>query len=324
MNPWRRVRGWIAAHPFFADTLLAAAVSTFEVFAVLNSPTIVEGIEYRKPTTLALLLLLSSTVPIAWRRTAPMAVLVVTVVTAIAYEAMGFVSAPAALGALIALYTVVAHSDRRRSFYGAGIAAVGIVVVLLTARWGSDPNGIALNLIVFLTAWLVGDNVRTRRQRLAALEERAERAEQTRTAEAQRAVAEERTHIARELHDVVAHSLSVIIVQAGAARRVIDKEPARAVGALVAIETTGREAMNEMRRLLTVLRTDGESPGPRPQPTMPQCRSRNRGDRDRERTGTPARSCTDRVPDRAGSTDELAETCRTGSRRNRACALRRV
>ena len=268
MTFWRRPREWFSAHPFFADALLAAAVSAFEVFAVLNSPTIAEGIEYRKPTVLALLVLLTSTVPIAWRRTAPMAVLVVTVVTAIAYEAMGFVSAPAALGALIALYTVVAHSDRRRSFYGAGIAAVGIVVVLLTARWGSDPNGIALNLIVFLTAWLVGDNVRTRRQRLAALEERAERAEQTRTAEAQRAVAEERTHIARELHDVVAHSLSVIIVQAGAARRVIEKEPVRAVGALVAIETTGREAMNEMRRLLTVLRTDGESPGPRPQPTL--------------------------------------------------------
>jgi len=268
MTYWRQLRGWITAHPFIVDAFLAAGVSVSIVAAVLNSPTLHEGVEYREPTTFALLLLLCSTVPIAWRRTAPMTVLIVTAVTSTLYEVLGFVSAPAGVGALIALYTVVAHSDRRRSVYGAGVAVVGIVVLLFTARWVVDPSSITLNVIIFGTVWLFGDNVRTRRLRLSALEERAERAEQTRTAEAHRAVAVERTHIARELHDVVAHSVSVMIVQAGAARRVIDKDPARAVGALTAIETTGREAMNEMRRMLTVLREDGDSVGARPQPTM--------------------------------------------------------
>jgi len=268
MISWRRLREWISAHPLVADTLLAGVVSAFELVVVLGSPTTFAGIEYREPTLFAILLLLCSTVPVAWRRTAPMTVLVVTVVTGVAYEAMGFVSAPAGLGGLVALYTVVAYCDRRRSFYAAGITVLGIAVLLSTARWAVDPTSMALNVVIFSTAWLFGDNVRTRRQRLAALEERAERAEQTRTAEAQRAVAVERTHIARELHDVVAHSVSVMIVQAGAARRVIDKDPARAVTALNAIEATGREAMNEMRRMLTVLREDGESVGARPQPSM--------------------------------------------------------
>ena len=98
---------------------------------------------------------------------------------------------------------------------------------------------------------------------MASLEERAERAEQTRAAEAERAVAEERTRIARELHDVVAHSMSVMVVQAGAARRVVDTDPAQAAEALQAIEDTGRDALAEMRRLLGVLREDAALGRPR-------------------------------------------------------------
>ena len=140
--------------------------------------------------------------------------------------------------------------------------------MLLTARWEVTIGSIASNIIIFATVWLIGDNLQTRRANVAALRERAERAEQTRAAEAQRAVAEERTRIARELHDVVAHSMSVMLVQTGAARRVLDTDPAQATAALEAVEATGRDAMKEMRRLLGVLREDTAPSTLAPQPSL--------------------------------------------------------
>ena len=169
---------------------------------------------------------------------------------------------------LIALYTAAAHLDRRRSLQAATFTAVGLAIVLLTARWEVTIGSIASNIIIFATVWLIGDNLQTRRANVAALRERAERAEQTRAAEAQRAVAEERTRIARELHDVVAHSMSVMLVQTGAARRVLDTDPAQATAALEAVEATGREAMKEMRRLLGVLREDSAPSALAPQPSL--------------------------------------------------------
>ena len=112
------------------------------------------------------------------------------------------------------------------------------------------------NLAIFAMAWLVGDNVQVNRTRVADLAERAGRAERERQAEALRAAGEERSRIARELHDIIAHSLSVMIVQAGGARRVLSREPGQAAEALASIESTGRQAMTEMRRLLGVLRDD--------------------------------------------------------------------
>ena len=145
-----------------------------------------------------------------------------------AYEAFGYPTQFSTVGVLIALYTAAAHLDRRRSLQAATFTAVGLAIVLLTARWEVTVGSIASNIVIFATVWLIGDNLQTRRANVAALRERAERAEQTRAAEAQRAVAEERTRIARELHDVVAHSMSVMVVQAGAARRVLDTDPAQA------------------------------------------------------------------------------------------------
>ena len=150
----------------------------------------------------------------------------------------------------------------------ATFTAVGLAIVLLTARWEVTIGSIASNIVIFATVWLIGDNLQTRRANVAALRERAERAEQTRAAEAQRAVAEERTRIAREMHDVVAHSMSVMLVQTGAARRVLDTDPAQAAAALQAVEATGRDAMQEMRRLLGVLREDQVPASLAPQPSL--------------------------------------------------------
>ncbi|MCP3990317.1 MAG: sensor histidine kinase, partial [Actinomycetia bacterium] len=146
-----------------------------------------------------------------------------------------------------------------RHFWGVYALTTAVVLVGIISD-GEDLPLIALpsNIIMLAAAWILGDNLRTRRNYLHELEEKAVRTEAQREAEARRAVSEERTRIARELHDVVAHSVSVMVVQAGAARRILDQDPAQAADALTAIETTGRESLTEMRRVLGVLRSDDE------------------------------------------------------------------
>jgi signal transduction histidine kinase len=110
--------------------------------------------------------------------------------------------------------------------------------------------------------------MRRRRQRIADLEDRAAALERERGLEADRAVGLERARIARELHDIVAHALSIMVVQSGAARRVLATQPALATEALVNVEATGREALVEMRRLLGVLRSEGDTTQLAPQPSL--------------------------------------------------------
>jgi signal transduction histidine kinase len=119
-------------------------------------------------------------------------------------------------------------------------------------------------------AWVAGDRTRTRRAYLDQLEERARRAEREREEDARRATEEERNRIARELHDVVAHNVSVIAVQAGAARTTSQGDAARSVETLGLIERTARSTLSELRALLGVLRKNEDAPLLRPQPTLEQ------------------------------------------------------
>jgi signal transduction histidine kinase len=145
-----------------------------------------------------------------------------------------------------------------------------ILVVAFNAkyqRW--SPADLISEGVLMATAWILGDNLRTRRAYTASVEERAARLEQEQLDSASRAVNEERARIARELHDVVAHSVSVMVVQAGAARRVMDRDPDRAADALSSIESSGRQALDELRRLLAMLRHYGDQrPALSPQPTI--------------------------------------------------------
>ena len=137
---------------------------------------------------------------------------------------------------------------------------LGVAVDLQPAKVAVLATYIESELGVGL-AWLAGWNLRHRRARWAELQARAERLEREREEEARRAVTEERLRIARELHDVIAHSMSVIAVQSAVGNHVIDTQPAEARQALAAIEATSRSALTEMRRLLGVLRQDGEPRG---------------------------------------------------------------
>jgi signal transduction histidine kinase len=214
-------------------------------------------------------LALLETVPLASRRTAPMAVLATTGLATVAASALGFDSAIGGLAVLIALYSVAAHTDRRSSLIALGITAVALgIAVVFSASRGAGSDVYFGNLLLYGSAWLVGDNRRVQRAYTRELEARAARLEHDREIEATRAVTEERGRIARELHDVVTHSVTVMTVQASAARRVVRTSPDDADTALAAIESTGRDALAEMRRLLGVLRTDDADADLRPQPGL--------------------------------------------------------
>jgi len=134
------------------------------------------------------------------------------------------------------------------------------------ASWNGDES--VLHVIVFAAAaWILGDNLRTKRAYYRELEERAERLEREREQNVRRAAAEEQARIARELHDVIAHSVSVMVVQAAAAGDVFGKHPERAREALRSIEESGRSALTELRRLLGIVRTREQS-SREPQPGL--------------------------------------------------------
>lgn len=259
---------WLRTHPFVADALLALVLTVVSLLGLVA--TTPSGVDYRDDDALVVVLILLSTVPVAWRRKTPCGVLVVAGVASVAIEAMHYYVGIGGLGVLVALYSVGAHtSDRRRSILGFAFALAGVAVVYLVTPTGFDLGGMLSNYVLFGTAWILGDNLQTRRAYVRSLEERALLSEAAVREEARQAVTAERTRIARELHDVVAHSVSVMVVQAGAARRVLAKDPDRASEAMASIESTGRQSLNELRRLLGMLRrAEGAETGRDPQPTI--------------------------------------------------------
>ena len=162
---------------------------------------------------------------------------------------------PVPYAGLVALYSVATHATRRLALAAGGVAVCAITLALLVDA-DADYEDVLVTYLLFSTAWLLGMSVRNRRERAVELEERAAALERTRAAEAQRAVVEERNRIARELHDVVAHHVSVIVVQAEAGPVAVDRNPEQAVAAFDAISATGKLVLTEMRRLLGVLRAD--------------------------------------------------------------------
>jgi len=209
-----------------------------------------------------------TTFTIGCRREYPTAVFGVLASAAIIQWAAG-VRLVADVALLIALYTVAPHRDRRHWLPAAAVLEIG--VVLASVRFAPAGDGV-FGSIVFLTglvtaALFLGTTVRTRRDYLSALEDRAERLERERDQQARLAATAERTRIAREMHDVVAHSLSVVVALADGAAAAQRTDPSEAETAMRQVAATGRQALTEMRRLLGVLR-DEEPAARAPQPTL--------------------------------------------------------
>jgi signal transduction histidine kinase len=213
-----------------------------------------------------LLLSLVSTVPLAFRRRYPVAVLLVIGASMLGWLFRGGESPSAVfLAFFLAIFSAGAYaSDRRHS-----LLAYGVLGVLFTAIWWSSGQLDSWLVFIYVFAsgiWLAGDLLRTRTLEARDHERRAVELERQRSDALLKAAAEERARIARELHDVIAHNLSVVVIQAGAAQRVLDEQPEEAREALRQVEETGRVAMTEMRRLLGVLRKGDDDPLTVPQP----------------------------------------------------------
>jgi signal transduction histidine kinase len=225
------------------------------------------------PIVVGLALLLVQVLPLLWRRTHPSLVLLLVAGAFGARVLLGFSPGIAGLGLLVAMYSVAAYELRARRVFFLVAAGLGFVAGFVVFGVTGNPRSLAITVpsVFFAAAWLVGDYLRTRRAYVAQLEERAGRLERERDQDRRLAADEERTRIARELHDVVAHDVSVIAIQAGAARAVHASRPEAAAQALGLIETTARDTLIELNRLLGVLRgSNGTSPDRSPQPGISQ------------------------------------------------------
>ncbi|MET7304013.1 histidine kinase [Embleya sp. NPDC005575] len=251
-----RVVTFARRHPIWADTTLTAALLLlFEAGNLLRlSGWAMFGV--------------ALTLPLALRRRAPVAVFaVISIVALVQWVADARTGADASL--LIALYTVAASCDRRRTVYALAVVEVGVVLAIV--RWTADGFrfGAFVGLSAMaLTAAVLGANLRTRRRYLAALEERAQRLEREQQQQAELAVAAERSRIAREMHDIVTHNLSVMVALADAATMTVHSKPERSAAAMEQVSGTGRQALTEMRRFLGVLHEDEPDAARHPQPDL--------------------------------------------------------
>ncbi|MFE3518330.1 sensor histidine kinase [Streptomyces sp. NPDC059166] len=216
---------------------------------------------------------------VALRRRAPERMLLLAILMGLAQLAFGVRPRVPDFAMLVITYTVATVGERRaaRLALGCALTAAGLSRLRWpdeapTGGWVQTTGYVVIMTVPFVLAWVLGDSIRTRRAYFSQLEERAARLEREREAQSKVAVAAERARIARELHDVVAHNVSVMVVQADGAAYVMDSSPDQARQALETISGTGRQALAEMRRLLGVLRTgDTEESGEYvPQPDVEQ------------------------------------------------------
>jgi len=206
---------------------------------------------------------------IAVRRLWPAAVFLAASAIGLTQWLLGF-SVPGDVALLVALYTVAAHQSRTRALLAAGVLEVG--AVMAAVRW--EPAGTLPRSLLFLTTTVVaalfaGMTAASGSRYLAWMDERARRLELERDQQATIAAAAERTRIARELHDIVSHSLSVVITLADAAALVSRTDPDQGADAMTEVSEVGRHALSDMRAMLGVLRTDEAPPGQAPLPPQP-------------------------------------------------------
>jgi signal transduction histidine kinase len=256
MNRTRSFRGPFARWPRASDAVLAAVLFLTTVFVTEGSGDAPALRSITEVPPVAALAYAVAAIAIYRRRSAPVAVLGV----ALAGWALALPTNDSNVGliALFALYAVGRYATNSRHGLAGLATAIALLTVdglILSAPWSETGFG----AVFFFVIWYIG-------RRMASREERAAQRRRQQADEARRIVAEERTHIARELHDVVAHQVSMMTVQAGAAQAVAAVDPERARAAMAAVEQAGRQALDELRHLLGVLRpeTDGSGLGPQP------------------------------------------------------------
>ena len=255
-TPLTRLTQWFRdLNPWVIDAWIGTAFTVFGLIG-LFSESGPRG-AYKSPDALAVLLALLASLPYFARRRAPVAVLAVNIVAICGLGIIGYPFNVQAQMALVGVYTVGSHSEKRKRVVGVIAVAAGLLAAAVFGFPNSTGADLVLTGAIYAGAYLFGSTVRNRRLYLGELEARAAELERERDEQERRAVADERLHIAQELHDVVAHSMGVIAVQAGVGAHVIDRDPVEAKHSLEAISETSRATLREIRRILGVLRNDG-------------------------------------------------------------------
>ena len=250
---WHRLWQRVVGAPFWAqDGVLALALTAFTQWEISQAPFI-EGPLWVQRLTFAVM-----TAAVGARRLAPLSAAVVGLAGLSAQTIWGGDAAVVGgfLAAIILTHSVALYTTRGIAVAGLAAVLAGVhtyTLVNLDEFRLADEIG---NAAIFIIIWALGRTVRARQHRSEIAEARAARVEAERDAHTRDAIAEERTRIARELHDVVAHGVSVMVLQAGAARQMLDHEAPRARQPLLAVEDSGRQALDDMHRLLSILRRD--------------------------------------------------------------------
>jgi len=266
VSPWERLS---SIPPIVVDVAVALVLTAL----IQGDGLLGADASFHDPPVNAATALLM-TAPLVWRRRYPLVVfglvlfgLIVTFTGDVTAHATLAWAAVTAL--VLAAYSVGAYSRYRL----ASLAALAVTATVIFIALGGGlpaPPSVAVPYAVLLLPWVVGQALRTRQARADVFRERAMRLEREQEFATRAALADERARIARELHDVVAHNVSVMVVQAGAARSVLDPSQVDVREALLAVEASGREAMTELRTLLGLLSHDGDDVGLTPQPGLDQ------------------------------------------------------
>lgn len=247
------------------DVLVVGALALSALVQVWQAP----AAEWEGGRAVQSVLVAAFTVPLLVRRRFAATVFVTVVAAAWVQLELGGDLGQPFFAAVIGLYSTGAHARAPQSFIGPAAIVLQVVFVDIPRLRDGDPvDEVVPAWFILMGIWLFGRWMRRRTRESADLAERAEAAERDLQERAARAVAEERARIARELHDLVAHSMGVIVIQAQGAQRAIGTAPEQARAALASIEAAGRTGMAEMRRLLGLLTTTEEDPGTTPQPTL--------------------------------------------------------
>ncbi len=263
-----RLYVWLQQHPTLVDGAMAAILVFFGAISAFQHESLLE-----KLTGIFI------GAPLLFRRRYPMVAFCGVIFFGASQVLLGRDGALSDLAVPMAVYALAAYRPRRFSLIGLAVTLTGAAVAL--DRWVPDRNKMTLSAVDWLfaygllispliIAWVLGDSMRYRRAYYLNLEDKARRLERERDQQAQIAAAAERARIARELHDVVAHNVSVMVVQAEGASYALDNSPETTRRALGAIAETGRTALAEMRRLLGVLRSEGNAADRAPQPGVDQ------------------------------------------------------
>lgn len=254
MSTWRDLQRLDAERPWLLDAGLALGIAAA---ALLSAGT--------TATPLQLGLIVAIAAGYALRRSAPLPVLLVTGALVVAMIALGYTTAVIGAGLFLAAYTVAAHRPLRATLIAAGYCLTLLIAIAVVFPARMPWEALGTNVALFVGAFVLGRAARLQRRTARLEAERAALASRMRQEETRHAVTEERLRIARELHDVVGHSLGVIALQAGVCARIVDSDPAEARAGLLAIAERSRSSLREVRQILGTIREEpDESPGPAP------------------------------------------------------------